>query len=388
VKNAAATSADAELFRALLESPDAEVPWGAVAARPWWRAMADCPQDPVHHAEGDVATHTRLVVDALRGLPAWRVLPDDERGLLLLTALLHDIAKPETTRTEDDGRVTARGHSGRGEVRARRMLWEAGIPFAVRERVCAIIRYHQHPFWLITRAPGDARRVALAISHSAARADLLAIHAEADALGRVCADREAVLLNVACFRELCAEHGCLIGPYPFPSDHARFLYFRSHDPERDPAYAAHDDTRAEMLLLSGLPGSGKDTYLRTEHLGLPVVSLDALRAELGVSPKDNQEAVAAAARERAKAYLRRGEPFAWNATSLSRELRALCIDVAATYRARVRIVYVEVPARVQQDRNRRRETAVPDAAVERMYRRWEVPDLTEAHGIEWRVTEA
>jgi predicted kinase len=288
---------------------------------------------------------------------------------------------------DDDGRITARGHSGRGEVAVRRMLWEAEIPFPVRERVCALIRFHQHPFWLITREDLDARRVAFAISHSAARCDLLAIHAEADARGRVCADLEDLLVNVALFAEFCRENGCLTGPRAFASDHSRFLFFRDREGTRDPDYRAHDDTTGEMVLLSGLPGSGKDTYLRTHLAHLPVVSLDAIRAETGVSPRDNQEAVAALAREQARGYLRRGEPFAWNATSLSRELRGRCIDLAAAYRARVRIVYVEAPARVQQDRNRRREAAVPDAAVEKMYRRWEIPDGTEAHEIDWRVWE-
>ena len=32
---------------------------------PWARQMIDCPQDVLYHAEGDVWTHTQMVVDAL-----------------------------------------------------------------------------------------------------------------------------------------------------------------------------------------------------------------------------------------------------------------------------------------------------------------------------------
>ena len=42
---------------------------------PWVAPMAACPQDPEHHAEGDVWTHTKMVCEALAGLPAWRALP-------------------------------------------------------------------------------------------------------------------------------------------------------------------------------------------------------------------------------------------------------------------------------------------------------------------------
>ena len=40
-------------------------------AQPWARAMAACTQDAAWHAEGDVWTHTRLVVSELERLPEW-----------------------------------------------------------------------------------------------------------------------------------------------------------------------------------------------------------------------------------------------------------------------------------------------------------------------------
>jgi len=35
--------------------------------------------------------------------------------------------------------------------------------------------------------------------------------------------------------------------------------------------------------------------------------------------------------------------------------------------------------------NRERTAAVPEGALGRMLERWEVPDLTEAHRVEWVV---
>jgi predicted kinase len=374
------------VFRNLLDAPDAPLPWdGAILPLDWWQAMAACPQDAIHHAEGDVATHTRMVVEALIADPEWEALPDGERGVLLLAALLHDIAKPETTR-EEEGRITARGHSGRGEVVVRRMLWEAGdVPFAVREAVCALIRFHQHPFWLIDR--DDARYQALRIAQST-RTDHLTLLALADGRGRVCADREDLLLRVACFREFCAEQGCLATPYGFPSDHSRFLYFRTGG-ERDPDYCAYEESgRPEFVLLSGLPGVGKDTWLRANVPDCPVVSLDAIRTELGIAPTDPQERVVQTARDRARVVLRRGESLVWNATNLSRELRGRRVSFCDDYGARMRIVYMETSAARQRRQNRTRPACVPEAAMERMFRQWQVPDLSEAHTIDWQVSES
>src|SRR5262249_38635743 len=97
--------------------PAWRVDWPALHdAYAWVRALAGCPQDPAHHAEGDVWVHTRMVCEALASAAGWRGLPADERAVVFAAALLHDVAKPECTRAEPDGRVTSRGHSRRGSI--------------------------------------------------------------------------------------------------------------------------------------------------------------------------------------------------------------------------------------------------------------------------------
>jgi predicted kinase len=49
-----------------------------------------------------------------------------------------------------------------------------------------------------------------------------------------------------------------------------------------------------------------------------VISLDALRGELDISPAADQKAVLQAVRQRARELLREGRSFAWNATNVSR----------------------------------------------------------------------
>lgn len=369
------------LERLCPHGPDWTVPWDAVRdAFGWIRRMEGVPQDPVHHAEGDVATHTRMAAEALAGLAEWRALPPAERVRLFAAVLLHDVAKPDCTRRVD-GHLSAHGHSRRGDLTARRVLWELGAPPAWREHVAALVRHHQVPFWAMERP--DLERVALRVSLVARNADL-ALLATADILGRVCADAARVLDSIGLFREYCAELGVLDRPWPFASDHARFTYFRT--PGRDPRYAAHDDTRSTVTVLSGLPGAGKDTWVRAHAPDLPVVGLDAIRSELGVDPTGDQAAVVAAARERARAHLRAGRSFVWNATNLSRQQRDRCVGLAAGYRARVEIVAVEASPGVLAARNRDRAAPVPARVLDRLVGRWEAPDVTEAHALHRVVT--
>jgi putative nucleotidyltransferase with HDIG domain len=347
---------------------------------PWIRRLAGCPQDPIHHAEGDVWVHTRMVCEALAALPAWRALHDVDRRTLFAAALLHDAGKPDCTRVEPDGRISSRGHSRRGAILARQILWRMEVPFAPREEIAGLIRWHQAPYFLIDR--GDARRLAVEISWTA-RCDRLALLAEADVRGRVCQDQGRLLDNVALFAEFCRGEGCLDAPRPFASDHARFLFFQ--DEGRHPDAPAHEDFRAEVVVMSGLPGAGKDHWIKHNLPDWPVVSLDALRGELDVDPADGQGAVIHAARDRAREHLRAGRSFVWNATNLSRLLRRECVRLCAGYRARVRIVYVEAPAARLFAQNRRRPAPVPEAVVQRLLDRWETPDRTEAHRVEWVV---
>jgi putative nucleotidyltransferase with HDIG domain len=341
------------------------------------RQMADCPQDALHHAEGNVLIHTQMVLDALVSMPAWRALPEWEREVVFTAALLHDVAKPSCTRVED-GRITSRGHSKRGAITARTLLWSLRLPIDAREQVANLIRYHQIPFFLIDK-PGS-RRTLFEVSQSA-RCDLLALVAEADARGRVCADQQKLLDNISLFTQYAEEQNCLRQPRQFPNDHSRFLYFRKEG--RDPEYTAYDDTVCEVVLMSGLPGAGKDYWVAENLAGWPVISLDELRREMRISPTANQGAVVSRAREAARVYLRKKQPFVWNATNISRQMRELSVNLFAAYNARVRIVYVEAPEERLHEQNRERADAVPAEVIRKLTARWEVPDLTEAHSVEW-----
>ena len=362
-------------------APEWAVAWSALRNRfDWVRRLEAVPQDPVHHAEGDVAIHTRLVCEAMAALPAFRALDAEARLVAFAGALLHDVAKPDCTRTDDDGRVTSHGHSVRGAMLARTILWRLGMPFALREQVVGMVRHHQAPFWLLER--DDPHRMVAAMSQST-RCDLLALVAEADARGRTCADQRRILDNVELFRTYCEENECLAAPLGFPSDHARFLYLGGR--QRDPAHRPHESFSCEVVLMSGFPGAGKDRWIAQHAATWPVVSLDRLRTELDVDPEDDQGTVVASAREEARAHLRAGRSFVWNATNVSKRIRAQCTRMFADYGARIRIVYVEVSEPTLHAQNRARRAPVPARVLEGLLEKWEIPDASEAHEVSYVI---
>jgi putative nucleotidyltransferase with HDIG domain len=370
------------------EPPDFRVDLAALRATfPWLEPLGECPQDPVHHAEGDVLTHLGMVLTELAALPAFRELSEADRHVTFAGTLLHDIAKPECTRVEPDGRVRSPGHAVKGVYKARRILTDdpafapLGTPFHVREQVLGLVRWHGLP-GNYPEKPDPLRAAVLAAETT--RTDLLAIVAEADHRGRiVAAPDDDTLTRVQLFPTFCEECGVAAGPREFANDHSRFTYFRT--PGEHPTLSLFDDTRTEVTVLSGLPGSGKDTWL-AEHAGdREVISLDQIRGELGVDPADNQSEVVAAAYDRARGFLRKSVPFVWNATNVSRVLREKVIGLCADYKARVRVAYLEPPVPLIRERNRGREKKVPVRVWERLFDRLDVPTGAECHTVEYRV---
>ena len=100
----------------------------------WVRDMNQVPQHTVHHAEGSVAVHTRMVLEALLRQPAYLMLPEQEREILWAAALLHDVEKRSTSVDEGNGQVTSKNHAKRGETTVRTLLYrDIPAPFNIRD---------------------------------------------------------------------------------------------------------------------------------------------------------------------------------------------------------------------------------------------------------------
>lgn len=371
------------VFKYCPTAPDWKINWQGIEKEfDWFRNLKGCPQDPIYHAEGDVYTHTKMVCEALVSDRTWRSLSETDRSTIITAALLHDAAKPACTKTEDNGRISSLNHVRKGVKIARRILWELDSPppFFVREAIVALIKYGSLAIWLLEKDNPQQAVIKASLSVSCEK---IAILAKADINGRICPDKQQLLDKIELFCEYARENQCLTSAKQFPSDFSRFIYFNKED--KDPSYQPYDDTWGEVILMSGLPASGKDYWIEKNAFNLPVISLDNLREEFNIGFKKNQEIVVTEAKNRAKAYLRSHQPFVWNATNLVRSRRKKLIDLFTAYGAKTRIVYLETGLKELKIRNRSRQQIVPETVIDRYIANLEIPDLTEAHQVEWFV---
>jgi tRNA nucleotidyltransferase (CCA-adding enzyme) len=148
--------------------------------------LAGVPQDPGWHPEGDVGTHTMLVVDAAARIATREKLEGDDRAVLIFAALSHDFAKATTTMLRDrDGKMrwTSWGHEADGGPMARKFLERIGIKSAIVDRVVPMVENHLASSSIGREVtPRAVRRLAMRLA-PATISDLLRL-IEADYSGR------------------------------------------------------------------------------------------------------------------------------------------------------------------------------------------------------------
>jgi predicted kinase len=339
--------------------------------------MAQCQQDEGWHSEGDVWTHTKMVCAQLPLLEDWSSLTPVEQTVLFFTALFHDAEKPLTSQVDvGTGRVTSPKHAVRGEHLARSVLRQLECDLATREEIVRLVRFHGRPAFLLEKPNPSHEVVSLSwlVSNK-----LLYLFSLADTRGRRSAEMGRPEENLHLWKLVAEENGCFDKPYPFSNDHARFLFYRQEQPNL--YYVPYENHRCTVTMMSGLPGSGKDSWLVANRPELPVVSLDELRCELQVDAVDDQGGVIQLARERCRELLRAGQSFAFNATNLLRQTRRRWIDLFADYDARVEVVYVEPPMAVILDQNARRKRPVPERVIKELAEKCEPPTISESHAL-------
>jgi tRNA nucleotidyltransferase (CCA-adding enzyme) len=151
---------------------------------PEMAALIGCEQEPDWHPEGDVWTHTLLVIDEARTRIA--DLDHPRKVTIMLGAVCHDFGKPATT-AWIDGRIRSHNHEDAGVAPTTTFLDRLNIQtlggYEVRKQVLGLVAHHLKPgMWFRAKeAVKDSafRRLAQKVD-----LDLLARLAKSDCMGR------------------------------------------------------------------------------------------------------------------------------------------------------------------------------------------------------------
>lgn len=353
--------------------------------------MSKTPQYELYHGEGNVLNHTKLCCEALVKESEYKALDKNGKATLFLACLLHDIGKIKCTVLKN-GVYSSPKHSIVGACMAREILWRdfnlCGTyeKQQMRESICLLIRYHSFPPHAIYNENPEQRLLKIASNGELASGftiKRLCLLEKSDILGRISSDQDEYLERVSLCSEMARELGCLDGPYKFKNDYSERAFFQGRTLYQDDE--VYNSSWGQVIILAGLPGTGKDTYIKASYPGTPVISLDEIRRELKILPSENQGPVVARAHELAREYLRKKQVFIWNATSISPLIRTSQISLFEEYGASVRIVFLETDFKENLARNKSRQAAVPRGVIENMLSRLEPPERFEAEAVNWII---
>ncbi|MBR4900376.1 MAG: AAA family ATPase [Victivallales bacterium] len=336
----------------------------------------------------NVLATAQATCEKLVGLSEFRSLNDRQRQIVLLSCFLHDVGKTLTTKRIKRQWISP-NHDLRGAELARYLLWTdyklAGTMdmLSFREAVSLLVQHHETPqaFQNVLKQ-GDAE-ISFVVKSLAANG-ILAHDFTLGLLGILgLAVANTLETEDACkrFMDAAERDGCLHQPPPFADETSRFAFLSRKSRSSDDVVA--DDTWGEIVMMAGLPGTGKDTWIGRNHPELPMISLDEIRKEIHVLPTEPQEPVVSLAYSRARDFLRSHTPFLWNATNITTDIRNRQLSMFMRYGASVHIVYLETSVDEQYRRNRNRVAVVPEEAVTRMRRHLVLPTIHEARLVEY-----
>lgn len=145
---------------------------------PELKALIGVKQSPIHHPEGDVWTHTMMVVDVAATLKKKAKNPFG----FMLTALFHDLGKAQTTTVEEDGRIRSIGHENCLHP-TRSALKRLDIDLDTTEYVLNMTKLHMRPNSLV--AQKSSQKAFNKVFNASICPEDLILFSKADHLGRL-----------------------------------------------------------------------------------------------------------------------------------------------------------------------------------------------------------
>ena len=140
-------------------------------------ALIGVPQNPVHHPEGDVWSHTLMVLDAAAELRRDAKYPEG----FMMSALTHDLGKAVSTLVEEN-KVSAIGHEKTGVELARQFLRRISNENRLTHYVLNMVELHMRPNMMAS--DGASRKATSKMFDQSVCPEDLLLLAKADYFGK------------------------------------------------------------------------------------------------------------------------------------------------------------------------------------------------------------
>lgn len=365
------------------------VNWEYIYSFPEFAVLKETHQSPKWHGEGDfVSTHIELVVrhaailiETIINIPENTAWEDRDTEVLMLAAIFHDIGKSNTTFFKEQDQMWHHyNHEITGEKITRRILWDIVDPL-IREDVCSLVRWHMEPLNL-ARKKDNIELVAkmFELSNKVCSLALLWFLKECDILGSVPNDPECVKADfqrMEHLMEISKELGfTAYSPHPCINE-IGFLHKLNAKTANTPS----------VTVMVGLPGAGKDYFIKNTYRNQTILCRDDIRIELGYCKPDEkylgtpheEDEVTRIFNERLIEAVKEGKDVVINNTNLKRKYRDGYKKLLNKFNVQFNCVIIE--ARGINKNIERRKGQISEDIIREMIEKYEHPTYNEFDDI-------
>lgn len=237
--------------------------WDVIETIPEFAILKSCEQSPKWHAEGNAYVHTQKVCEDAINVAKEKCLIADDYKVFLAAALFHDIGKGVTTHIGRDGNYHSYNHEIEGEKITRWLLWDEEVH--LRERVCALVRWHMEPLYILK---SRERLERINYLFHILDWELLIMLKMCDVRGSMRGDGGNNDNDIFCLEELKS-----ITTNWFRVPLKGKTKWEMKLKEKNPSIY--------VTVLIGLSGAGKSTFANLYSSKYVIISRDFIRAELG-----------------------------------------------------------------------------------------------------------
>lgn len=383
---------------------------------PLFKEFKETPQDKEWHAEGDVYIHTDMVIAETYEIIENNEFSFDDKLILILAAIFHDICKPVVTKEREilgKLRIVAPRHEEMGlSYLFYRFLDENELSEKVKNHTLNLIGYHQKPKMLVIKNKNQWHYKFLTQETSGY---LFYWHQLADMRGRTCNDKDKQIEYIEEFKMFCEEYDCfdstsnlkvdindiLTSNFKFNSKLDleyilnKCIYDLINDVYEEPmiAYQRHfeyKDNYSKAVIMCGLSGSGKSTFT-SKYEGYELICLDEIRKQFKINNSNRKSVdgkVMQIATKMFKEYLAAKQNVIWDACNIRKDFRDKIISMAHQYYALTEINFVVTNLKkcIENDNSRSIGHLGSDVILEQ-FRKFQYVELNEANIVSKNHTE-
>ena len=375
-------------FNELFSGLDYGLDWEKIKNNEEFQILSETPQSKRWHKEGDVLSHTIMVVKEMQECLKTENRCKNDKRLLIMSALCHDLGKAVTTKWSDEQGDYITSHHGLEGERIVRRLFYNEFPI-LREKLCYMVRYHTVLHHIFDEEDYEIRKKKMiTLSHGIVPIKDMLLLNFCDSKGTINdnEDNSAKKEKFNRIKSFAEELDCYDKKYYFRNRYERIYFFNCNkerfiDSFPSSSKNCDEDTPFWLLFMIGVAGAGKDNYIEERIPDYPVLSRDKIRTEIGIDgekpmgDKEQEQRVTEIFNERLIKYCKERKDVIINNTNLLKKYRSKFMELILPYRPYIIFVYVEPPK--MEDCVERRKGQIDENIIKRMWKQMEFPNATE-----------